>query len=73
MTEYTMYRVQKTVDKLIGNEKLFNKYSTVTKKKITLQIFPKIVLAQQRMTVLQMRQPRVKINQNDQTITRLIS
>ena len=33
MTEYTMYRVQKTVDKLIGNEKLFNKYSTVTKKK----------------------------------------
>ena len=41
-----MYRVQKTVDKLISNEKLFdkpifffNKYSTVTKKKITLQIF----------------------------------
>lgn len=32
MTEYTMYRVQKTVDKLISNEKLFNKYSTVTKK-----------------------------------------
>lgn len=71
-----MYRVQKTVDKLISNEKLFdkpifffNKYSTVTKKKNNSPDFPGLSLPNNA----QMRQPRVKINQNDEAITRFIS
>lgn len=63
-----MYRVQKTVDKLISNEKLFNKYSTVTKK-INSPDFPGLSLPNNA----QMRQPRIKINQNDEAITRFIS